>query len=71
MKRVTATFLIFLALAVFSSGQLWRSVRALVGGSAGPMDFLTMAPSAVFLALAMLVLGRILYLTSLRRRNLR
>ena len=63
MNRLTLTFLSFLALATFSGGIGFRNAQALLeGGNAwNALAFLICA--AVF-GFAMLVLGRIVYLTA-------
>ncbi len=63
MNRPTATFIAFLALATLSGGIGFRNGQTwLAGGNA--LNALVFGICAVVFALAMLVLGRIVYLSA-------
>lgn len=64
MHRLTATWLAFLALATASGGIAYQNAQSLIGETGGIWNGLTLAISAVVFGFAMLVLGRIVYLTT-------
>ena len=64
MNRITMTWLVFLALATASGGIAYQNLQSLIGGTSSIWNMLTLAMSAVVFGFAMLVLGRIMYLTA-------
>ena len=64
MNRITMTWLVFLALATASGGVAYQNLQSLIGGNSSIWNVLTLAISAVVFGFAMLVLGRIMYLTA-------
>lgn len=63
MNRLTLTLLAFLALATGSSGIAYQNLQSLIGGIGGIGNVLLLAISAGGFGFAMLVLGRIVYLS--------
>jgi len=64
VNRLTVTLLAFLALATASGGIAYQNAQSLIGGSGGIWNVLALAIGAVVFGFAMLVLGRIVYLTA-------
>ncbi len=67
MNRLTITFLAFLALATLSAGVAYQNAPSLINtrGSISSVSILVL--STLLFGFAMLVLGRILYLTAPRQ----
>jgi len=64
MKRLTIVFLTFLTLATLSGGTAYHNASNLFSGQGTLLNALLLAGSALLFGFAMLVLGRIVYLTA-------
>ena len=63
-------FVAGLLMATFGAGQLWSLARALRGGNMNSADLILGTLGLVLLLASVLVLGRILYLVSLKSRSI-
>lgn len=64
MNRITATFLILLAVATFASGQLWMQSRLLASAPITGINLAVILGSATVLLISLTGLGRMLYRTA-------
>ena len=64
MNRLTITFLAFLALATLSAGVAYQNAPSLIDARGSISSVLILVISTLLFGFAMLVLGRILYLTA-------
>jgi hypothetical protein len=64
MKRLTIVFLAFLTVATLSGGTAYHNASSLFSGHGTLLNALMLAGSALLFGFAMLVLGRIVYLTA-------
>ncbi len=67
MNRLTVTFLAFLTLATLSAGVTYQNAQSLLNVHGSVVNVLVLVISTVLLGFAMLVLGRIIYLTAPRQ----
>ncbi len=64
MNRLTNMFLVLLIVATLSAGVLYQDTAALLAGHGAGWSWVGIAVSIPVLGFALLVLGRILYLTA-------
>ncbi len=64
MNRITITFLTLLLVATLALGIAWRQFEGLIAGNYSESNGIWLVISGLFLMLALLGLGRILYRTA-------
>jgi len=64
MQRLTIVFLALLTVATLSGGTVYHNASSLFSGHGTLLNALMLAGSALLFGCAMLVLGRIVYLTA-------